>query len=120
MDSPFFRRPERRRARPRSPHGDRSVRYGLTLPASLKFTLEREAQAEGVTLCHLMVRGAEEFARQTSDCREKGLLPIPARATVEEIEAMRLAAARRGMSLTSWVGHVLSQAAAVPARDLHP
>lgn len=98
--------------RPRSKPGDKSVQLGATVPASLKVTVLREADAEGVSLSHVVYAALMRQCALSYDAREKGLLPIPGRLSDSEIDLCAVAAQRMGVSVERWIAHALLDAAA--------
>lgn len=112
MSSGLFERPAQRVSRPRKPQGEVAERFGLTMAASTKFQLSQAAVAENVSLSYLFLEGAQRLARQAYEEREQGLVPVPARLGLEQLDLIQAAARERGMSVDQWVVHALMDAAA--------
>lgn len=111
MNSGLYPTRATRLNRPRSIPGDKSVQLGATVPASLKVTVLREAEAEGVSLSHVVYAALLRQCSLSYEAREKGLLPIPGRLAEEELTLCRNAATAMGMSLDKWAAHKLLDAA---------
>lgn len=112
MNSGFYPTRSARLNRPRAGRGDKSVQLGATVPASLKVTVQREADAEGVSLSHVVYAALIRQCGLSHDAREKGLLPIPGKLAEEEVLLCERAASSMGMTLDKWVAHKLLDAAA--------